>query len=228
MIKEKRKVKANIFPGLILLIILVNSAFASAITANIGNARMVLYPEVNGWTTTKIEKSILVKNVNDVPVNITLQVDETTPSSLLEVIDKEFQLQAGEEKKAEFLVKVKKEGTYEGRINVLFQPSEGKEASVALTSVILVVAKKDQDYQDTGDDNNDNGNDDLTGGVIGTDNKSNKGIILLGISTVLLALILVGLLYYNSKKHKNKKNKKETKRTKKSGRGEQLNETEEE
>jgi len=37
---------------------------------------MVLYPEVNGWFSTTIEKSILVKNVNDEEIKITLEADE--------------------------------------------------------------------------------------------------------------------------------------------------------
>jgi len=106
-----------------LLILLTGSVFVSAITGSMGNARMILYPEVNGWTNTVIEKTILVRNVNDVPINIKLETDEEG-SKFIELVDEEFILEPDEERKAQFVVKVKKEDTYEGRINVFFSPAE--------------------------------------------------------------------------------------------------------
>src|SRR3989344_919292 len=81
----------------VLFILLIIASFASAITGAMGNAKMVLYPEVNGFTYTKIEKSILTKNVNDVPINISLQVDNET-AKFIELIDETFILEPHTEK----------------------------------------------------------------------------------------------------------------------------------
>ena len=130
-----------------LLIILFLIPFVNGLIGSIGNARMILYPEVDGKNTVTIEKSILVKNVNDVPVNITLKVDETS-AEFIEIVDETFILEPATEKKATFIIKVKKEGNYNGKIVVLFSPVSGKEAGVALPSSVVVIAKKDQGYSE--------------------------------------------------------------------------------
>jgi hypothetical protein len=53
--------KKGLFLIAFAFVILANSVFVSAITGSMGNARVVLYPEVNGWTNTIIERSILVR-----------------------------------------------------------------------------------------------------------------------------------------------------------------------
>jgi len=156
---------------LALIVLLVNITFVSAITGSMGNARMILYPEVNGWTTTTIEKSILTKNVNDIPIDIKLEVAEDS-TEFLELVDENFILEPGTEKKAEFLVKVRKEGTYNGKINVFFSSvaddnESNKEPGVALSSTIIVIAKKDQDYNEIDEEDVDNSETDVDedGGV---------------------------------------------------------------
>jgi len=206
------------FIVVILLIILVNIMFVSAITGTMGNAKMILYPEVNGFTTTKIEKSILTKNVNDIPINVTLKIDEGG-KEFLELIDKSFILPAGEEKKAEFLVKVRKEGTYNGKINVFFSPVEGKEPGVVLSSTIIVIAKKDQGYNEIEEDSNneeieDNGSgvNVFVGNVVSNpENETEKNSVfwkglLIGSSFILIT-VFVGLSYFTLKQ-KNKKIKR--------------------
>lgn len=203
---------------IIFSFIFLSSVLASAITGSMGNARMVLYPEVNGWTYTTLEKSILVKNVNNVPINIKLVADEEG-EKFLDVIDKEFVLQAGENKKAGFIVKVKKEGTYEGKINVFFSPSdnESKEPSVVLSSTIIAIAKKAGEYNDAEIDECEDDNCDLdnngisvgTGGVVGVDgNKKPIGAILLSISSFILLIILISLIFVILKKKSLKKGEK--------------------
>src|SRR3989344_46346 len=176
----------------ILFILLINIGFASAITGAMGNAKMVLYPEVNGFTYTKIEKSILTKNVNDVPINISLQVDNET-AKFIELIDETFILEPHTEKKAEFIVKVKDEGTYKGKIAVFFSPVDGdKKAGVALSSEIVVIAKKDQGSSGTNED------------IVTDQNPEKKSPALaLGLligSVFVLLLVLVALIIALSKK----------------------------
>src|SRR3989338_9445702 len=186
----------------VLFILLIIASFASAITGAMGNAKMVLYPEVNGFTYTKIEKSILTKNVNDVPINISLQVDNET-AKFIELIDETFILEPHTEKKAEFIVKVKDEGTYKGKIAVFFSPVDGdKKAGVALSSEIVVIAKKDQGSSGTNEDNirdEEEQNTDTTTGDIVADSESGKKspaltLGLLAGSVFVLLLILVALI----------------------------------
>ncbi len=177
----------------------------SAVTGSIGNGKMVLYPEVNGWTNTVIQKTILVNNVNDIPVNITLRLDSNA-SDFIELVDETFILEAGESKKAEIIIKVKKEGTYEGRVNVFFKPVEGNEAGVVLSSTIVVIAKKDTGYEEE-EENPEDEEDVLNPENPEDQNQPSKLIKVWGISTLVLVVVLLILLYIWGKKRKKSKRK---------------------
>ncbi len=181
----------------------------SAVTGSIGNGKMVLYPEVNGWTNTVIPKTILVNNVNDIPVNITLKLDSNA-SDFIELVDETFILEAGESKKAEIVIKVKKEGTYEGRVNVFFKPVEGNEAGVVLSSTIVVIAKKDTGYEEEEEDPEQGNEEVINPENPGEQTKPSKLIKVWGISTLILVVVLLILLYIWGKKRK--KSKRRTKR----------------
>ena len=198
---------------MVIILLISNVIIISAITGSIGNSKMILYPEVDGKSITKIEKSILTKNLNDGAVNVTLKIAEDG-GDFLELIDEKFVLEAGEEKKAKFFVLVKKEGKYNGKINVFFDDLEGDSPGVVLTSTIIVVAKKAGDYSE--EDNkevNENNNTDegkgvsvITGGAVYSDNKksiSGKDI-LIG-SSIMLLLVLGALLFFMIKKNSVKK-----------------------
>jgi len=197
------KKSLTVILGVVVLLSLINPVYA--LTGSIGNARMILYPEVNGWFTTTIEKTILVRNVNDENVNITLQTDEEG-EKFLEIVDKEFTLAPGEEKKAQFKVKVKKEGNYEGRINVFFSPISGKGAGVALSSTITVIAKKDQGYQENPEESEEDIQEEDTGDITGEVTNENdgssgiKGILILSLSSLFLLGVLIFLMFFVKKK----------------------------
>ena len=212
MITQKRiQITIVIFIGLAIM----NILSVSAITGSIGNARMILYPEVNGWTTTTIEKTILVKNTNNVSVNISLKMDENS-SKFIEIIDKDFILEPNTEKKAQFIIKVKKEGKYEGKINVFFSPVEGKEAGVVLPSTIIVVASKESKYneKENNSDETNNANAPITENATGS-SKISPVIIISFVSTLILLGVLVFLIYFLKSKKK-KIEKKRNDKTKKS------------
>jgi hypothetical protein len=194
------------------LALVLNSVLLSAITGSMGNARMVLHPEVNGFTNTVIDRTILIKNVNDVPINITLQRNENA-TKFVTLIDESFILQPGEERKAAFQVKVKKEGTYEGKINVFFKPVDNstKEPGVVLSSIVTVIAKKDQSsYDNTPDntDNTDNTNVDPTTVDGNNSNSKVNPMTLLTISTAVLLVVLIFLFFIAGKKGSKKKGSK--------------------
>ena len=190
---------------LILFLPLFSMGDASAITGTMGNARMVLYPEVNGWTNTEIEKSLLIKNVNNESINITLQIDAET-GEFIELIDKSFILEPETERKAQFTVKVKEEGTYKGKINVLFSSLGEQKTGVGLSSEVIVVAKKDQGSRTGDGDAGGAGTGEEDTGVIGDISGKNKisltGSGLLIVSVLVLSIILVALMIFISKKGK--------------------------
>jgi hypothetical protein len=192
----------------VLFLLVLNAGFSSAITGAMGNARMVLYPEVNGWTNTVIEKSILVKNVNNERINITLQMNEGA-EKFIELVDKSFILEPNTEKEAKFIVKVRKEGTYDAKINIFFSSVDEEKAGVALSSEIIVIAKKDQGYDDSKNQTDENGS--ITGNIIGKVGDGIKNVssvtwIAIG-STFILLVILVFLITVLSKKgEKRRKN----------------------
>ena len=124
------KLKKEFVLVIAIFIVFSQFAFISAITGSMGNARMVLYPEVNGITNTIIEKSILVKNVNEDPITVRLEVDGSSVD-FLELLQEEVTLEPGTEERMEFKVKVKKAGKYEGKINVFFSSLNENDPGVA-------------------------------------------------------------------------------------------------
>lgn len=196
----------------VILSIILFSQFSLALTASIGNSRMILRTAPG----EDIERSILVKNVNDVPVNVTFTVSGDLADTL-ELRDQVIYLQPGDEDKAFFTVSSESEGSYETKINVLFTPEEGN--AVGLTSTVVLVAgsgeaptnidsEKDNSETDSAEDSEgfslsfggDTPSPESASGSV-----SFSPIIYLSISTIVLALALVGLLFYASKKTKPKK-----------------------
>jgi len=202
------------FAVVLLLALFVSVGFASAITGSIVGGKMTLskelYPQLwqlNGKDTITIEKYIIVRNKNDLPLNISLRPDENA-SKFIEMVDTSFRLEPNTEQKAKFLVKIKDAGIYEGQIVVLFTPFEGKEAGVALPSSITVIAKKEgslpNDETENKDTQNDEGNilDSVTGSaadVPGSGDGPNIGLILIIITSLLLIVILVFLIFMMNK-----------------------------
>ncbi|MEK6895323.1 MAG: hypothetical protein AABX48_02275 [Nanoarchaeota archaeon] len=210
MITQKRE-KFTIF--ILLFCLVFSAALVSAVTAKIGNARMVLYPEFEGGKAI-LEKSIKVINDNNVSVNITLAPDEGL-KNITEIIDSNFILEPGEEKDAAFVITIKEEGNYNGRINVFFKGIEDK-SGVALSSTVIIYAYKNNSDRETnadrgintGGENNDNGVVEETPfnltafTVKATNNLTGLGrieTILIG-STIISAIALVCLLYVLKKK----------------------------
>ena len=132
--------KNGIYLSLIVVVIVLylSVSLVFAITGSIGNSRMVLRDVKVGDT---IEKTILVINRNEVSVNVTMSATGDLAGDI-DIIDNEFILQPGEEKKAAFKIKVTKDGETESNINVLFTPLDGGNG-VGLSSTIIVLASKD-------------------------------------------------------------------------------------
>ncbi len=205
------EIKKTLIFAFVIVFLVSNGILVSALTGSIGNAKMVLYPEVNGWTNTVIEKTILVRNVNDVPINITLKLDENA-SSFIDLIDETFILEPGEETKAQIEIRVKKEGKYEGRVNVFFKPVEGKDAGVVLSSTIVVIAKKETNYEEEEEENPNEEEEEIIPEEEEEKTGASKLVKIWGLSTLILLVILLVLLYiWGKKRNQSKKRRKKSK-----------------
>jgi hypothetical protein len=220
--------KRNIFTvlGILLMIILISNVFA--LTAKIGNARMVLRVD----TGEQIKRSIRVINDNDVSVEINLFASGDLKDDI-EIIDNNFILQPGEEKRAYFTIDVKKSGTTESNINVKFIPEQGNGAGIS--STIIIIAKggiidgniDDVNDADINDDVVDVNDDDvadadedsdtfsITGNVIVNNltNGKNSKLIAVSLMTIMVFVVFVVLLIVkgNMNRHVETKSKKKKK-----------------
>ncbi len=199
-----------------LIFIFLQVTLITAITGSIGNARMILRGEVGD----EIQKSILVKNVNDIPLKI-----ETFPSgdlkNSIEILDNNFTLQPDEQKKANFILKITKSGTTESNINIKFTPEDGN--GVGLSSTVIVIAKgNDSEYEEeegffdnlfnkneeeTQENQETENNPSVTGSAVGETNIK-KPIAIAVTGTIMILFITISLLYYlKSKKQKEEETK---------------------
>lgn len=198
--------KKSFFGVILVLGLVFLTSFVSALSAEIGNPRAIITTEVGFWGTT-IERTVLVKNNNDFPINVSLMTSDENSSSMIELIDEEFVLAPGASKDARFNIKVKKAGDYDLKVNVVFSPPEGKGAGAILTSILIVHAKDsgEGDTSDDGEDEDTESEEDILddeneddGGQSGI----NAGIVAVSVSTLILALILIALLIFMKKKDK--------------------------
>jgi hypothetical protein len=198
MITQKRIKSGTLLLGVFTLLVLVISiSLVSGITAKIGNARMVLYPEFENGKAV-IEKSVRVINDNNVSVNVSLYYSEDF-EGIIEIIDENFVLQPGEEKDARFVLTITDEKEdYDGRINILFKELEAKNG-VALSSRIIIHAGDGK----TEDDSIKNPFSDSLFGGIG---------IFLAITTFLLIVSLAVLFYFSNKRDIERKRKEKGKK----------------
>ena len=123
--------KKLFFQGIFLVILSIS--VASAITASIGNSRMVLYSNPG----ESVEKYILVKNVNDVDVTIEL-IPTGDLQDYITVKENNFTISAGDEKNAYFTIESPVAGQSESKMVVKF--SAENESSVGLSSTIIIFA----------------------------------------------------------------------------------------
>ena len=201
-----------------LFVILVFSlsliSVSAALTGSLGNSRMILRLEPG----ESIERYILVKNINDVPITIDINVGGDLADSL-EIDETSFTLEPNTDKKVYFTIRADKPGTTETNLNVRFTPESGN--GVGLAASIIVITSKSDDYFDTIDYENDpevdigniaeTGEQDFSFNPSGVniDEYQDKGfefspILLLLLSSILLLVVLIGLYLYSNKQRKRK------------------------
>ena len=195
---------------IILLALLMSTISVYALTANIGNARMVLRANVGDT----IEKTILVKNINNESIELSVYPSGELGSDIT-VKDTNFTLAPGEEKNARFTIKVTKEGTTESKINVKFySPSEKK--GVGLSSTVILIVNSSETTEST-DNNDTTGNTDTTDSngtsienKVNVTNIINMGPLMISFAVtgviLLVFLVLLIVYYVKSKKKDSEKN----------------------
>jgi len=192
-------VKKIIISVIILFVALSFISSVFALTGSIGNARMILRDVKVG---EDIEKYIRVKNVNNVSVSVELFASGDLVGDI-EIKDKNFDLIPNQTKKAYFTIKVKEEGTKEGKVNVQFSPVDGGNG-VGLSSTIVVMAGEGDGSVDFSDEDNPiNGDniDPVTGNVI-SEGSSKKGVVIALIVTAILLVILIVSVVIVSKRRR--------------------------
>ncbi len=200
--------------SLIMLSLLIGEALA--ITGSIGNSRMILRLE----TGEQIEKYVLVRNVNDVPVDISISVSGDL-EKYVELKEEGFTLDAGKEKKAYFTIVSPEAGSTETKINVAFTPEEGH--GVGLSSTVVVIAEGesqgtsilnwlsggDEEEEENEEEEQETGPTGAFGGIDAT----SAGLL---ITTVALVIFILLLVMYSQKINKKKRLNKSKKSVKKS------------
>ena len=187
----------TILISLAFLFILTSFVAAEEITATIGNSRMIL----NLDPGESVQKYILVKNTNAVPVTIEL-TSSGDLTDTLEIKEATFVLQPGEDKKAYFTITAGNKKSSETKIFVKFVPPTG--SGVGLSSTILIFNPDATGEEDTAVDSSQNSTGGLSGsdlidGVTSNAKKLSPAAILI-ISTLILVLIfLILVIYYNKK-----------------------------
>jgi hypothetical protein len=124
-----------------ILFVAVMSVAVSALTASIGNARMILHTDVEEGTPTVLQKSIKINNVNNLSVEVTL-IPTGDIEDFTQVLDNNIILAPGQSKDARFVMSLEYGGKYEGKILVNFKSAEEgvKAQPVGLASSIIIIA----------------------------------------------------------------------------------------
>jgi len=212
--------KKSLFLVLILFSLVLTLPLTSALTAGLGNSRMILRLSQG----EEIERYVLVKNVNDFPINVSI----STGGDLIDYLDLEtekLELDSQAEEKIYFTIKASKPGTTETKINFLFSGGSEEGNTVGLSSTVIVITDEFE-YEEPEEESNSNNQEETIGnqsepGVTVRSGAKNKdksessdregeaiSPTILLISTILLVLILIGLIIYSSKLNNKKMNKK--------------------
>ena len=187
---------------ILLALLLVCTSLVSALTASIDNTKMI----IKASQGTTIEKYILVKNINDVDVNIELSVS----SSLRKVItlqERYFTLAPGSGKKAYFEIDIPDLKTKEGTIDILFSPGSG-EKDVLISSTISIFPQPPQEKKNIKSTTSEI-QDSKKETSINDKNINNKNQFILtgSLTTILILLALFFLLVLSSYKKRVKEDK---------------------
>lgn len=199
----------------VVLLVLGLISSVSAIKATIGSSQMTIKADMGD----QIERSVLVKNDNEYPVDIEIFVSGDLAEHTI-LMDDKFSLPPEGTRKARFIIDVQKPGTTETKINVQFIPQNDEDGKngAGLSSTVTIIAEKNGwfDFRDDeeGDESDDNGDEseasDITGAVIVENSGDNSKITfaLWGTLFTFILFVVVMALYSVSNKKVKTKSKK--------------------
>lgn len=121
---------------LFFTVLVIMISIVSALTASIGYSRIIIH-SIPGEI---IEKNLLVRNVNEVPVSVALNPEGDLAENIV-LQQNSFILQPGEEREVHFTIFTNQEGTTESKIRVTFEAEN--EVSVGLSSTIRLISKQE-------------------------------------------------------------------------------------
>ncbi|GEM_PF-2360156 len=182
------------------IIVLLSISSAKAITASLGNPRMVLYTNITANTPGILEKKyIQINNVNDYPVEVAVSSDEVLKnlSIILKEEDLNFTLQPNASREVYFTLFAVKPNFYEGKLFITFKGAlspDAKPEQVGLAANIAVNAKGEEFTGDLLKFMKKYGYEEKTGtgGITGTSTGASPviGIVL------VIAIVGLGMLTY--------------------------------
>lgn len=142
----------------VLFILVVLVAPVYALTASLGSSRAVINFELKDGGSNILERDVIVRNVNDYPIEVTLEGDGDFKGVITFPVNP-VTLDADSEKPIPFKVKISQPGTLEGKINVYFRRGDGIQETPAVlraTYIVLVTGEGQEvptQPQEPSDDN---------------------------------------------------------------------------
>lgn len=130
--------------NLVLLALIITALViptSHGLAASYGEGKVIVRAEVPEGQTIEIDRSIRVKNVNNITIKVTLEPTENF-KKIITLIDKEVLLKPGEMQRAKFKIVLKSGGTYEGKILLKFSPVDTtvKTNSAGGSSSMTIIA----------------------------------------------------------------------------------------
>ncbi len=204
----------------IIISIIILASAVNGLSASIGNAKAIVRVNLTEVPTV-LERSILVNNVNEIPVRVEIKPGSSL-QGIIQVKDKEFELQPDESLKARYKVVLTKPGTYQGKIFVAFAPADSsiKEQPMGLAASLAIIAipVKGVNYNETSSEKpaasgktthsaeEKNTEENSTKGVrvstsggkqkTASSNSNEKPSVLIGIISVVVIVAIGGLIFY--------------------------------
>ncbi len=140
----------------ILLVLSINLVYSAGVTGAIGNGITVIPRQnVEEGKEVIIDRELIVINKNDFKVNITLE-SSSEIKDIIQLIDKNFQLEANQEKRAKFKIILNDNNEHSGKIAVYFQPEEGNGISIVSSKLTILGDEAENEEDNNVEDSSEN------------------------------------------------------------------------
>jgi hypothetical protein len=123
-----------------LFLLVLSVQFICGLSATVGEAKVVLKPEVPIGGLT-IDRSLTVVNQNEFDVNVKI-IEGDDPENIIEVVDTEVFVKANEEAPARYKIHLLYGGDYSRKLIASFKPADPAlgSSSLGMVSNIVIIA----------------------------------------------------------------------------------------